>query len=157
MGAISEQAAALRREWETEPRWAGVRRDYTAEEVIRLRESVVGEHTVARRGASRLWELLGSKDAVRALGAVSGSQAVQRAKAGLQAVYLSGRHIAADRQASGCTGSDQSLYPVSAGPQLVRQINQALLWADQVSGPAERPARPGRTRPAVARAGRGGG
>jgi isocitrate lyase len=149
MDAVSEQAAALRREWETEPRWAGVRRDYTAEEVIRLRGSVIGEHAVARRGASRLWELLGSKDAVRALGAISGSQAVQQAKAGLQAIYLSGRHIAADSKAAGRTDSDQSLYPVNSLPQLVRRINLALMWADQISGP-ERPA--GRAAPGQRRA-----
>src|SRR5579859_7703451 len=90
METITQQAANLHASWETDQRWAGVRRDYGAEDVIRLRGSVVEEHTLARRGANRLWELLHTEDAVRALGAITGNQAVQMVKAGLQAIYLSG-------------------------------------------------------------------
>ena len=90
MSAIGERAALLRREWETDPRWAGITRDYSAQDVIRLRGSAAGEHGLARRGASRLWGLLHSQDSVRALGGVAGDQAVQLVKAGLQAIYLPG-------------------------------------------------------------------
>ncbi len=133
METISRQAANLRASWETDQRWAGIRRDYTAEEVIRLRGSVVEEHTLARRGAQRLWELLHTQDAVRALGAITGNQAVQQVKAGLQAIYLSGWQVAADGNLAGQTYPDQSLYPVNSVPQMVRRINNALLRADQIA------------------------
>src|SRR5579862_8417585 len=133
METISQQAANLRAAWETDQRWAGIKRDYTAEEVIRLRGSVVEEHTLARRGATRLWELLQSEDAVRALGAITGNQAVQMVKAGLQAIYLSGWQVAADGNLAGQTYPDQSLYPASSAPTLVRRINNALLRADQIA------------------------
>jgi isocitrate lyase len=127
---ITEQVANLRKAWETDRRWSGIRRDYTAEDVIRLRKSVAGEHTLARRGAQRLWELLQSGDAVRALDAITGNQAVQQVKAGLQAIYLPGH-----------TYPRQSLYPVNSVPQLVRRINSAMLRADQIAR-AERSADP---------------
>jgi isocitrate lyase len=133
METISQQAANLRKSWETDRRWDGIKRDYTAEDVIRLRGSVVEEHTLARRGATRLWELLGSEDAVRALGAITGNQAVQQVKAGLQAIYLSGWQVAADGNLAGHTYPDQSLYPVNSVPQMVRRINNALLRADQIA------------------------
>ncbi len=133
METISRQAANLRASWETDQRWAGIRRDYTAEEVIRLRGSVVEEHTLARRGAQRLWELLHTQDAVRALGAITGNQAVQQVKAGLQAIYLSGWQVAADGNLAGQTYPDQSLYPANSVPQMVRRINNALLRADQIA------------------------
>src|ERR1700685_2401185 len=133
METISQQAANLRSQWETDQRWTGTRRDYAAEDVIRLRGSVVEEHTLARRGARRLWEPLHTQDAVRALGAITGNQAVQQVKAGLQAIYLSGWQVAADGNLAGHTYPDQSLYPVNSVPQMVRRINNALLRADQIS------------------------
>jgi isocitrate lyase len=132
MDTISQQAANLRQQWETDPRWADISRTYTAEDVIRLRGSITEEHTLARRGAERLWELLHTEDAVRALGAITGNQAVQMVKAGLQAIYLSGWQVAADGNLAGHTYPDQSLYPVNSVPQMVRRINNALLRADQI-------------------------
>ena len=133
MDTISQQAANLRQQWETDPRWADIARTYTAEDVIRLRGSITEEHTLARRGAERLWELLHTEDAVRALGAITGNQAVQMVKAGLQAIYLSGWQVAADGNLAGHTYPDQSLYPVNSVPQMVRRINNALLRADQIT------------------------
>jgi isocitrate/methylisocitrate lyase len=133
MDTISQQAAYLTKEWETDPRWADIKRNYTAEDVIRLRGSVTEEHTLARRGATRLWELLYSEDAVRALGAITGNQAVEQVKAGLQAIYLSGWQVAADGNLAGHTYPDQSLYPANSVPQMVRRINNALLRADQIA------------------------
>src|ERR1700758_2832449 len=133
METISQQAANLRESWGTDQRWAGTRRDYSAQDVIRLRGSVTEEHTLARRGASRLWELLHTEDAVRALGAITGNQAVQMVKAGLQAIYLSGWQVAADGNLAGQTYPDQSLYPANSVPQMVRRINNAMLRADQIA------------------------
>ncbi|HEY1622272.1 MAG TPA: isocitrate lyase [Streptosporangiaceae bacterium] len=133
METISQQAANLQSQWETDQRWATIERTYTAQDVIRLRGSVVEEHTLARRGANRLWELLHSEDAVRALGAITGNQAVQMVKAGLQAIYLSGWQVAADGNLAGQTYPDQSLYPANSVPAMVRRINNALLRADQIA------------------------
>jgi isocitrate lyase len=133
MESISQQAANLRESWETDQRWTGTRRDYSAQDVIRLRGSVAEEHTLAGRGAKRLWELLHTEDAVRALGAITGNQAVQMVKAGLQAIYLSGWQVAADGNLAGQTYPDQSLYPANSVPQMVRRINNALLRADQIA------------------------
>ncbi len=133
MDTISQQAANLRDAWKTDPRWANIKRSYSAEDVIRLRGSVTEEHTLARRGAARLWELLRTQDAVRALGAITGNQAVQMVKAGLQAIYLSGWQVAADGNLAGQTYPDQSLYPVNSVPQMVRRVNNALLRADQIA------------------------
>ena len=133
MDTISQQAANLRQQWETDPRWADIVRTYTAEDVIRLRGSITEEHTLARRGAERLWELLHTEDAVRALGAITGNQAVQMVKAGLQAIYLSGWQVAADGNLAGHTYPDQSLYQVNSVPQMIRRINNALLRADQIT------------------------
>ena len=126
-------AEALRQEWETDPRWAGIRRDYGAEEVIALRGSVHVEHSLARAGAERLWDLLARDEPVRALGAVTGNQAVQMVRAGLDAIYLSGWQVAGDANLSGQTYPDQSLYPANSAPTLVRRINAALRRADQVA------------------------
>jgi len=113
-------------------RWEGIQRPYTTDEVERLRGTVHVEHTLARRGAGRLWELLQTDEYVPALGALTGGQAVQMVKAGLQAIYLSGWQVAADANLAGHTYPDQSLYPSNSGPQLVRRLNNALLRADQI-------------------------
>lgn len=131
-GDQTETADELARRWRTDPRWAGVRRDHTAQDVVALRGSVREDHTLARRGAERLWELLHSQELVAALGAYTGNQAVQQVRAGLQAVYLSGWQVAADANLSGQTYPDQSLYPANSVPAVVRRINNALLRADQV-------------------------
>ena len=133
MDRISQQAARLAEEWDSNPRWKDTKRTYSAEDVIRLRGSVHEEYTLARRGAERLRELLASQDAVTALGALTGGQAVQQVKAGLKAIYLSGWQVAADANLAGQTYPDQSLYPVNSVPQVVRRINNALLRADQIS------------------------
>src|SRR6266568_4259039 len=130
---FGEQVTRLRREWATSERWRGTERTYSAADVVRLRGSVQEEHTLARMGAQRLWRLLHEKDAVTALGALTGNQAVQQVKAGLQAIYLSGWQVAADANLAGQTYPDQSLYPVNSVPQVVRRINNALLRADQIA------------------------
>ncbi len=127
------KADQLRRHWQTDPRWYGVTRDYSAEDVVRLCGSVQEEHTLARLGARRLWRLLRGERFIPALGALTGGQAVQMVRAGLQAIYLSGWQVAADANQSGQTYPDQSLYPVNSVPQVVRRINNALLRADQIS------------------------
>ena len=113
-------------------RFDGITRPYTPAEVARLRGSVPVEHSLARRGANRLWELLRSEDYVQALGAVTGNQAMQMVRAGLQAIYLSGWQVAADANTAGAMYPDQSLYPANAGPELCRRINRTLQRADQV-------------------------
>src|SRR5690349_22663336 len=127
------QAARLAGEWATNPRWRGIKRTYSAEDVIRLRGSVQEEHTLARLGAERLWTLLHTEDYVHSLGALTGNQAVQQVRAGLPAIYLSGWQVAADANLAGQTYPDQSLYPVNSVPQVVRRINNALLRADQIA------------------------
>ena len=108
---IRREAAALDMQWKTNPRWYGIERTYAAEDVIRLRGSISLEHTLAGLGAERLWSLMGSMDGVAALGALTGAQAVEMVKAGLQAIYLSGWQVAADANLAGHTYPDQSLYP----------------------------------------------
>ncbi|HEV8602844.1 MAG TPA: isocitrate lyase [Gaiellaceae bacterium] len=122
----------LDHEWETDARWQGVLRSYAAEEVLRLRGPVLVEHTLARLGAKRLWRLLATEDYVAALGGMTGGQAVQMAKAGLKAIYLSGWQVAADANLAGQTYPDQSLYPADSAPALVRRLNNALLRAGQI-------------------------
>ena len=114
-------------------RWCGIERPYTGEDVERLRGSVHVEQTLARRGAERLWELIHRPQGVRSLGAMTGNQAVQQVKAGLEAIYLSGWQVAADANLVGGTYPDQSLYPANSGPALARRINNALLRADQIA------------------------
>src|SRR5881227_2173304 len=118
--------------WAANPRWAGVTRLYTAEDVERLRGSLRIEYTLARNGAERLWEQLHSQSYLPALGAMTGNQAVQQVKAGLQAIYVSGWQVAADANDAGQMYPDQSLYPVDSVPNVVRRINQALTRADQI-------------------------
>ena len=126
-------AEELAQRWATDPRWSGVERSYTAADVVRLSGSVREEQTLARRGAERLWRQLHEQDYIHALGALTGGQAVQMVKAGLQAVYLSGWQVAADANSAGHTYPDQSLYPVNSVPTVVRRINNALLRADQIA------------------------
>ncbi|MCT1691044.1 isocitrate lyase [Brevibacterium sp. p3-SID960] len=123
---------ALRREWASSPRWQGIARDYSPEDVVTLRGSVIEEHTLARRGAERLWDLLHTEDFVNALGALTGNQAVQQVKAGLKAIYLSGWQVAADANLASQTYPDQSIYPANSVPAVVRRINNALMRADQI-------------------------
>ena len=130
---LEQAAAELAEQWKTDPRWAGVDRTYSAADVVKLRGSVVEEHTLARRGAEKLWELLHSEDYVHALGALTGNQAVQQVRAGLKAIYLSGWQVAADANLSGQTYPDQSLYPANSVPAVVRRINNALGRADQIN------------------------
>jgi isocitrate lyase len=129
---IQREAMVLQESWENELRWKDIERPYTAEDVVRLRGSVQVEHTLARLGAERLWKLLHENDFVRALGALTGNQAVQQVKAGLKAIYLSGWQVAADANLSGHMYPDQSLYPANSVPQVVKRINQALQRADQI-------------------------
>src|SRR6201992_3065222 len=124
----------LRDEWSTDPRWSGVTRSYRPEDVGRLRGVVQEEHTLARRVAERLWQLLHEEDYIHALGALTGNQAVQMVRAGLKAIYLSGWQVAADANLSGQTYPDQSLYPANSVPAVVRRINNALLRAGQIEG-----------------------
>ena len=124
---------SLSQDWLSSPRWRGIRREYTAEDVHKLRPQVLVEHTLARVGAERLWRLLGERDHVPALGALTGGQAVQMARAGLEAIYLSGWQVAADANLAGQTYPDQSLYPANSVPTVIRRINNALLRAEQVA------------------------
>jgi isocitrate lyase len=133
VASISQQAAKLSEEWATDAQWKNTSRTYSAEEVIRLRGSVQEEYTLARLGAQRLRQLLAEEDAITALGAITGNQAVQQVKAGLKAIYLSGWQVAADGNLAGQTYPDQSLYPANSVPQMVRRINNALLRADQIA------------------------
>ena len=129
---IQEQTAQLERQWAEDERWAGITRTYGAEEVVRLRGSVVPECTLARLGSERLWRLLTGGGYVNALGALTGGQAVQMVRAGLRAIYLSGWQVAADANTAGATYPDQSLYPANSVPQVVRRLNAALQRADQI-------------------------
>jgi isocitrate lyase len=122
----------LERSWQSDPRWAGVVRPYGGADVLRLRGTIQEEHTLARLGAERLWTLLHERDYVPALGALTGGQAVQSVKAGLDAIYLSGWQVAADANTAGQTYPDQSLYPADSVPKVVRRINNALLRADRI-------------------------
>ncbi|MGZ5089607.1 MAG: isocitrate lyase [Burkholderiales bacterium] len=123
---------AIKDDWEQNPRWRGVTRDHTAADVCRLRGSLMIEHTLAERGAEKLWRLLTTRPYVNTLGAVTGNQAMQQVKAGLEAIYLSGWQVAADGNDSGQMYPDQSLYSVSSVPSAVRRINNALMRADQL-------------------------
>ncbi len=113
-------------------RFDGINRPYSPEEVVRLRGSFPIAQTLAERGANKLWELLKSEDYINALGAVTGNQAMQMARAGLKAIYLSGWQVAADANTAGAMYPDQSLYPANAGPELCRRINRTLKRADEI-------------------------
>jgi isocitrate lyase len=125
-------AQDMARDWSTNPRWHGIHRSFSPEDVVRVRGSLRIEHTLARRGAERLWDLLHSQPYVPALGALTGNQAVQQVQAGLQAIYVSGWQVAADANIWGQMYPDQSLYPVNSVPTLVRAINNAFIRADQI-------------------------
>ena len=125
-------AEQLKLDWANNPRWAGVTRTYSAEDVVRLRGTVHVEHSLARLGAEKLWKSLNTSDFVNALGAMTGNQAMQQVKAGLKAIYLSGWQVAADANLAGEMYPDQSLYPANSVPQVVKRINNTLLRADQL-------------------------
>ncbi|EKO3398912.1 MULTISPECIES: isocitrate lyase [Vibrio] len=130
-----QQIEALEKDWATNPRWKNVKRTYTAEEVVNLRGSVTPANTIAQRGADKLWSLVNGsakKGYVNCLGALTGGQAVQQAKAGIEAIYLSGWQVAADNNTAGTMYPDQSLYPVDSVPSVVKRINNAFRRADQI-------------------------
>ncbi len=127
------EAARLKKDWAENPRWKGVQRSYAAEDVVRLRGSLHIEHTLARRGAEKLWKLLQDEPFVNTLGALTGNQAMQQVKAGLKAIYLSGWQVAADANIAGEMYPDQSLYPANSVPAVVRRINNTFMRADQIA------------------------
>jgi isocitrate lyase len=132
MSHIANEAGRLAEDWTTNPRWEGITRDYTAEQVVQLRGSIREQSTLANRMASKLWDLLTTEDYISALGALSGGQATQMVKAGLKSIYLSGWQVAADANLAGEAYPDQSLYPSNSAPALVERINNALRRADQI-------------------------
>ena len=127
-----DDAACLQEEWDTDPRWKGIQRPYSPEDVLKLRGTLKIEYTFAEAGAQRLWHLLQTEDYIPALGAMTGNQAVQQVEAGLKAIYLSGWQVAADANLAGEMYPDQSLYPSNSVPAVVRRINKALQRADQI-------------------------
>ena len=139
MGDFSDQAACLQREWETGQRWTGIQREYSAEDVIRLRGPVAEDHALARRGARRLWELLGRDQAVQALGAITGDQAVPLVQAGLPAIYLPGWQVATDGNPAAQAHAGESPCSARSVARTVRRINDAMLGAGQTTRPT-RPA-----------------
>mgnify|MGYP001084340301 FL=1 len=122
----------LQNNWATDTRWTGIKRNYSAEDVVKLRGSVQLRHTLAELGAKKLWKYLHAEDYINALGALTGNQAMQQVKAGLKAIYLSGWQVAADANLSGNMYPDQSLYPANSVPNVVKRINQTLMRADQI-------------------------
>ena len=127
-----QQIAALKKDWAENPRWKGITRPYTAEDVVRLRGSVTPEYTLARRGAEKLWKLLHEEPYINCLGALTGGQAMQQVKAGVKAIYLSGWQVAADNNEYRAMFPDQSLYPVNSVPVVVERINNAFKRADEI-------------------------
>lgn len=132
METMKNSVHELQHQWATDPRWKGIVREYSPEDVLKLRGSVKIEHTLAKLGAERLWDLMQKRDYVHALGALTGNQAVQMVKAGLEAIYLSGWQVAADANLTGHMYPDQSLYPSNSVPHVVQRINRALQRADQI-------------------------
>ncbi len=132
MTARKLEAQRLQKEWNESPRWKGIKRGYTADDVVRLRGSVQVEHTLAKRGAERLWRMMSEEPFVNSLGALTGNQAMQQVKAGLKAIYLSGWQVAGDANIAGEMYPDQSLYPANSVPAVVRRINNALTRCDQI-------------------------
>ena len=128
----SEQAQKLQKEWSESTRWKNIKRGYTADDVVKLRGSIQVEHTLASRGSEKLWNLVNNEPFVNSLGALSGNQAMQQAKAGLKAVYLSGWQVAGDANNAGEMYPDQSLYPVSSVPDVVKRINNSLSRCDEI-------------------------
>jgi isocitrate lyase len=129
---LGDEAACIQQEWDSDPRWKGIKRPYSPEDVLKLRGTLKIEYTFAEAGAQRLWHLLQTEDYIPALGAMTGNQAVQQVEAGLKAIYLSGWQVAADANLAGEMYPDQSLYPSNSVPAVVRRINKALQRADQV-------------------------
>ncbi len=127
-----QQAAALEKDWAENPRWKGIKRTYSGDDVVRLRGSLQIEHTLAKRGAEKLWNLINTEPFVNSLGALTGNQAMQQVKAGLKAIYLSGWQVAGDANSSGEMYPDQSLYPVDSVPKVVKKINATFQRADQI-------------------------
>src|SRR5471030_2478254 len=127
-----QQAQELQKQWDTDSRWKGIKRSYTADDVVRLRGSVPVEHTLAKRGAEKLWESIHNEPFVNALGALTGNQAMQQVKAGLKAIYLSGWQVAGDANLAGEMYPDQSLYPANSVPMVVKRINNTFQRADQI-------------------------
>jgi len=127
------QIAELEMSWANDPRWQGIKRDYSAADVVKLRGNLQIEYTLAKVGSKRLWDLLTTQDYINTFGALAGGQAVQMVKAGIQAIYLSGWQVAADANLAGQTYPDQSLYPSNSVPALVRRLNNALIRADQIN------------------------
>jgi isocitrate lyase len=132
MTARKLEAQRLQKDWNENPRWKGIKRGYTADDVVRLRGSVTVEHTLAKRGAERLWRSINEEPFVNSLGALTGNQAMQQVKAGLKAIYLSGWQVAGDANVAGEMYPDQSLYPINSVPAVVRRINNALTRCDQI-------------------------
>ncbi len=132
MSARELETQKLQKDWDTNPRWKNVKRGYSAADVIRLRGSLQVEHTLARRGAEKLWTLVNNEPFVNTLGALTGNQAMQQVKAGLKAIYLSGWQVAGDANLAGEMYPDQSLYPANSVPMVVRRINNAFTRADQI-------------------------
>src|SRR5476649_261024 len=132
MATREQQVAALQKDWDTNPRWKGVTRTYSADDVVRLRGSLQIEHTLAKRGAEKLWDLVNNEPFVNALGALTGNQAMQQVKAGLKAIYLSGWQVAGDANLAGEMYPDQSLYPANSVPMVVKRINNAFTRCDQI-------------------------
>ena len=147
--ARPRSAAEIERSWTTDPRWQGIERPYRGEDVVRLRGRIHVEHSLAQLGAERLWTLMRTQAPVRALGAVTGNQAVQQVAAGLHAIYCSGWQVAADANTAGQMYPDQSLYPADSVPELVRRLNRALIRADQVDVIENGNSRENGNRPAV--------
>ncbi|MDE2453803.1 MAG: isocitrate lyase/phosphoenolpyruvate mutase family protein, partial [Burkholderiales bacterium] len=127
-----QQAAVLEKDWAENPRWKGIKRGYSAADVVKLRGSLQIEHTLAKRGAEKLWNLVNTEPFVNTLGALTGNQAMQQVKAGLKAIYLSGWQVAADANDNGEMYPDQSLYSVDSVPKVVKRINGAFARADQI-------------------------
>src|SRR3954447_6841306 len=127
-----QQIAQLEKDWAENPRWKGIKRGYSAADVVKLRGSLQIEHTLAKRGAEKLWNLVNTEPFVNTLGALTGNQAMQQVKAGLKGIYLSGWQVAADANDGFEMYPDRSLYPVSSVPSVVRKINNAFIRADQI-------------------------
>jgi len=132
MMSRAEQVKQLEKEWAENPRWSNIRRDYSAEDVVRLRGSVQEEYTLAHRGAEKLWQLASEEDYLSCMGAITGGQAMQQVKAGIKAIYLSGWQVAADGNTSETMYPDQSLYAYNSVPTMVRRINNTFRRADEI-------------------------
>ena len=129
---MATATTALEKDWATNPRWKGVKRNYSAADVVRLRGTTGIEHTLAKNGAEKLWNSINTEPFVNSLGALTGNQAMQQVKAGLKAIYLSGWQVAGDANLAGEMYPDQSLYPVNSVPSVVKRINNTLMRADQI-------------------------